>query len=208
MLAALFTGAGLGFSAGISPGPLTTLVLTSTLERGFRAGLRVAVAPLITDLPIIVVSLLIFSVLPPLLEFGLTVGGGLLLVYLGMETLRESRDAHLDLTSDPGALNQDLWRGVLVNLISPHPWLFWLSVGSPFLISAWQSNAGVAAFFLVGFYLLLVGSKIAMAWGVAGTRHLLNDRWYRTLLRVSGLLLLVFALLLFWQAYGHLHAGG
>lgn len=208
MLAALFTGASLGFSAGISPGPLTTLLLTSTLARGFRAGLRVAVAPLITDLPIIVISLLIFSVLPPLLEFGLTLGGGVLLVYLGVETLRDSRDAHLDLTSDPDALHQDLWRGVLVNLISPHPWLFWLSVGSPFLISAWRSDAGVAVFFLVGFYLLLVGSKIAIAWGVAGTRHLLNDRWYSMLLQVSGLLLLVFALLLFWQAYGQFHTGG
>ncbi|MEZ4558877.1 MAG: LysE family transporter [Caldilineaceae bacterium] len=204
MLSALLTGVSLGFSAGISPGPLTTLVLTSTLERGFRAGLRVAIAPLLTDLPIIVVSLLIFSALPPLLEIGLTVAGGVLLVYLGIETLRTSRHAHLELTPQPAALQQDLWRGVLVNVLSPHPWLFWLSVGSPILIGAWRTSPALAALFLLGFYALLVGSKIAIAWGVAGARHLLDDRWYRTLLRVSGALLLVFAALLFWQATIHL----
>lgn len=206
MLSALLTGVSLGFSAGISPGPLTTLVLTSTLERGFRAGLRVAIAPLLTDLPIIVVSLLIFSALPPLLEVGLTVAGGVLLAYLGAETLRDSRHAQLELSPNPDALNQDLWRGVLVNLISPHPWLFWLSVGSPILINAWRTNPTMAALFLLGFYALLVGSKIAIAWGVAGARHLLDDRWYRNLLRLSGVLLLVFAALLFWQAYTHFAA--
>ena len=43
----------LGLAAGVSPGPLLALVVSATLERGFGAGLRVASAPLVTDLPII-----------------------------------------------------------------------------------------------------------------------------------------------------------
>jgi threonine/homoserine/homoserine lactone efflux protein len=42
-----------GLSAGLSPGPLMTLVIAETLKRGIPAGIRIAVAPLITDLPII-----------------------------------------------------------------------------------------------------------------------------------------------------------
>ena len=56
-------GIGLGLAAGISPGPLLTLVISTTLERGFRAGTRIAIAPLITDAPIIVVTLLILSLI-------------------------------------------------------------------------------------------------------------------------------------------------
>jgi len=45
-------GLGLGLAAGASPGPLLTLVVSSTLARGFGAGLRVALAPVLTDAPI------------------------------------------------------------------------------------------------------------------------------------------------------------
>ena len=71
----LLTGLTLGFAAGISPGPLMTLVITRTLERGLGAGLRVAVAPLLTDLPIIAASLIFFAALPSALEILLTIGG-------------------------------------------------------------------------------------------------------------------------------------
>ena len=37
-------GLGLGLAAGISPGPLLALLISSTLERGFGAGLRVIAA--------------------------------------------------------------------------------------------------------------------------------------------------------------------
>ena len=200
MFAALMTGLSLGFSAGISPGPLNTLVLTTSLERGLRAGLRVAVAPLLTDLPIVVISLLIFTALPFGLEIALTLGGALLLTYMGVDTLLRARDARLSALIEHGAAGQDLLRGFMVNLLSPHPWLFWLGVGSPILIAAWRKSPLQGVLFLVGFYTLLVGSKIAIAMFVAGARTRLTDRWYRGLLAFSGLLLLLFAGLLFWQA--------
>jgi threonine/homoserine/homoserine lactone efflux protein len=34
-----------GLSAGLSPGPLLTLVIAETLKRGIAAGIRIAVAP-------------------------------------------------------------------------------------------------------------------------------------------------------------------
>ena len=55
-MTSIATAFALGFGAGISPGPLLTLVLTSTLQRGFGAGLRVALAPLLTDAPIVILA--------------------------------------------------------------------------------------------------------------------------------------------------------
>ncbi len=69
--AAFASGAFLGLSAGWSPGPLLTLVITETLRSGIGAGFRVAFAPLITDTPIILVAL----VLMPRLNTSLTVMG-------------------------------------------------------------------------------------------------------------------------------------
>ena len=51
----------------------------------------------------------------------------------------------------------------MTNLLSPHPWLFWLTVGAAILAKAIAQNWLVAAAFLFGFYLLLVGSKVLIA---------------------------------------------
>ncbi|MBK8047981.1 MAG: LysE family transporter [Anaerolineales bacterium] len=199
-MTSLLAGLSLGLSAGITPGPLLTLVVTRTLSRGFAAGARVAIAPLLSDLPIIVITLLLFNAMPPWLEMALTVIGGLFLIYLGVETMRSAKGATLQaLGGEPATANVDLWHGMLVNLLSPHPWLFWIAVGSPTLTHAWRISPLNAAAFLAGFYVLLVGGKIAVAFGVAGGRRYLNDLWYQRLLMLSGALLCLFGGLLLWS---------
>lgn len=196
----LLTGLSLGFGAGVSPGPLTTLVLTTTLERGFGAGLRVAIAPLLTDAPIILVCVLLVGALPSGFATFLALGGGLYVCYLGLHTLYGARQARLENTKNAIPPRQDVWRGFLVNVLSPNPWLFWLSVGSPILNTTWHTTLWGAFGFLAGFYLLLVGSKIGLAWAVAGGRHYLTDAAYRWLLAGSGLLLIFFGSVLLKQA--------
>jgi threonine/homoserine/homoserine lactone efflux protein len=50
-------GIGLGLAAGASPGPLSALLVAVSVDRGFPAGARVAMAPLLSDAPIVVLSL-------------------------------------------------------------------------------------------------------------------------------------------------------
>jgi threonine/homoserine/homoserine lactone efflux protein len=85
---------------------------------------------------------------------------------------------------------------VLVNLLSPHPWLFWLSVGGPLLVTAWRHGAIYGGAFLLGFYGLLAGSKVVLAVMLSASRHRLSLPWYRGLLGASAGLLLVAAIAL------------
>ena len=55
----LAMGSILGLSAGFAPGPLLTLVISETLQHDIRAGVKVALAPIVTDLPIIMLTLFI-----------------------------------------------------------------------------------------------------------------------------------------------------
>ena len=55
----------------------------------------------------------------------------------------------------------------------------------------------VAAAFLIGFYLLLVGSKVLVALMAGRSRELLAGRPYRVVMRVLAVLLALFAILLF-----------
>ena len=61
MIGLISAGLVYGLSAGFSPGPLMALVISQTLKHGIREGAKVAMAPLITDLPIILVSLLVLT---------------------------------------------------------------------------------------------------------------------------------------------------
>lgn len=190
----LLLGISLGFSAGISPGPLLTLVLTTTLRHGFLSGVRVAASPLITDGPIIFICVLVISSLPAAVATALTLGGAAFLVFLGIETLRGAPRATLQSAAvQPG---RDLLRGAMVNILSPHPWLFWLAVGGPIVTDAWELHPARSGAFLLGFFGLLIGSKVALAGAAAAGRAKLTDSGYQRLLIIAGSLLLLSGVLL------------
>jgi threonine/homoserine/homoserine lactone efflux protein len=193
---ALLLGLTLGLGAGLAPGPMLALVIRASLEGGFAAGARVALAPLVTDLPIIAVAVLLAAELPATALDVLGLAGGAFVVWLGIEALRDvpaPAEAAAGETVD-GVLR----RGVLTNLLNPHPWIFWVSVGAPILAGA---GPGEAIAFLVAFYVVLVGTKVAVAAALgAGRERLIRGRGYAIALRTSGVLLLAAGALLIAEA--------
>ena len=57
----LLSGVIFGLTLGVSPGPLLTLVISETLKHNRKEGIKVAIALTITDLPIVLITLLILS---------------------------------------------------------------------------------------------------------------------------------------------------
>ena len=180
-------GLSLGLGAGIAPGPLLALVIRSTLQDGVAAGIRMALSPLITDAPIILLAVVLAASLPDAVLGVLGIAGGAFVIWLGVEALRES-PALAEAAAGAAAPQRDLLRGALTNALSPHPWVFWITVGAPILA---QGDATDAVLFLAAFYLLLIGTKVALALTVgAGRDRLMQGRGYVVLLRASALLLL------------------
>jgi threonine/homoserine/homoserine lactone efflux protein len=186
-LDALLVGLSLGLGAGLAPGPLLALGIRSTLQDGTGAGVRVAFSPLITDIPIIVLAVVLASSLPDDALAALGIAGGIFVMWLGVEAIRES-PAPAEAAAGAASPQRDLLRGALTNALSPHPWVFWISVGAPIL--AEHGTAGSAAF-LGAFYFLLIGTKVAVAGLLgAGRERLIGGRGYVLLLRGSAVLLL------------------
>lgn len=197
-MSSLLLAATLGLGSGLSPGPLLTLVIKATLERGFMAGARVASAPLVTDLPIIVVSVFFLTRIPDSALSGISVVGGVFVVYLGVDAVAAALKAAPAADAGPDVpAARDLWQGALVNILSPHPWLAWLSVLGPLTLDLWHQSRVLAGAFVALFYAGLIGSKVAIAAAVARGRRHLRGRWYRAALLACGLTLVVLGLLLF-----------
>lgn len=195
MISALVAGVLLGASAGLAPGPLLTLVVSHGLEHGAREGAKVALAPLLTDAPIVAAAILASGWLSGSgwALGALSVAGGLFVARMGLGSLRSGPHRFASSQTKPRSLG----RGALVNALSPHPYLFWAGVGAPVVADSLREGgvAGVALF-LGTFYLLLVGSKVLLAVFAGRSRALLAGRAYVWTMRALGALLLLFALLL------------
>jgi threonine/homoserine/homoserine lactone efflux protein len=190
----LTIGSVLGLSAGLAPGPLLALVVAETLRHGVGAGIKVALAPVITDLPIILLAVYLLSGLADVawLLGGLSLAGGVFLLAVGWQDLRKER---VEITAPPAAA-RSLARGIATNALSPYPYLFWLTVGAPIMTRTAAVDGRAAVAFLLGFYLCLLGSKVLLAILVGRSRHLLGSRGYLLIVRLLGLVVCGFGLAL------------
>ena len=193
VLIVMASGCVFGLAGGFTPGPTTTVVVAQTIRFGFLDGLKVAIAPLLTDAPIITLSVLLVGQLArfePVLGI-ISLLGAAFLIYLAVESLRVRGVEIADENVQPRSIR----KGFIANLLNPHPYLFWFVIGAPTLLKAWTVSVLAAVVFIVGLYVCLVGSKILIAWLVARSRGFLQSRGYVYVNRLLGVALVVFALL-------------
>ncbi|RJP94850.1 MAG: LysE family translocator [Desulfobacteraceae bacterium] len=197
MLLFLTAGIVLGFSAGVAPGPLLALIIAETLQHNLKAGIKVALAPIITDLPIVMLTLLILSRLSHFQTIlgAISIFGGLFIVWLGWQNLCIA-GVNIEIAS---VKENALRKGIITNFLSPHPYLFWFSVGAPATVRAMDHSGFAAAAFIGSFYGLLVGSKIAIAVIVGKSRSFLAGRSYIYTMRGLGVILVGFGALLVYD---------
>lgn len=195
MLLYFLQGLTLGFSAGVQPGPFLAYLLNQTLALGPRRALPFALAPLGSDGPIIAIILLVLTQMPVGFLRVLQIVGGLFLLYLAYGAYQTAR-ANAAIT--PRSTQTGFINAVLMNTISPGPWIFWSTVGGPLLIEAWRLSAGHALSFVLGFYITLLGTLMGFVLLFA-TAHRLDSRLTRGLNYVAALVLLGFGLYQLWR---------
>jgi threonine/homoserine/homoserine lactone efflux protein len=196
----LVSGIILGLSSGLIPGPLLTLVISETLKHGIREGIKISIVPLLSDLPIVLVTILILTRLSdirPALGI-ISILGTIFLFYLAIESL-SFRGSDIDAEAKP----QSFKKGIITNLLNPSPYIFWLSIGAPTVVKAMDIGLLSASLFIFPFYFSLVGSKIMVAFVTSRSRHFLKSRNFIYTIRALGLALLMFAALFLKHALGY-----
>jgi len=197
MIELLIAGITLGLYSGLSPGPLLVLVISQTLKHGYKEGVKVALAPLLTDLPIILISVFFLSLISGYSSILgiISICGGLYLGYFAYESFKTKGLKGEIESGEP----KSLLKGVTVNFLNPSPYLFWITVGGPIIITAYMKNVFSPWWFIVGFYAFLVGSKIVLAVISGKSREFLTGRLYIYIMRVLGIMLVIFALYFAYQ---------
>lgn len=194
MIALIGAGVVLGLSSGFAPGPLLALVIAQTLRYGPREGIKVSIAPLITDAPIIGISVFLVSRFAGMQAVlgAISLAGGLFVLYLAWETFRAQGPSAGEANDRAGSIG----RGIAVNALSPHPYVFWITVGSPVIIRSYRESPVSAILFILSFLVCLIGAKVIIALLVSRSKKILTGKAYRFIMGSLGIALFVFAVTL------------
>ncbi len=190
------TGFILGITAGISPGPLMAVLISETLKGNIKNGLVISIIPVITDIPLIVLLVVFFKQLQysEIIIKVLSFSGFIVLLYYGIKDLFTEK-VEIDLNVSKVS---SFKKGLITNLLNPHPYIFWGLVGVPFMISG---NTVQMVLFVLSFFTGIVGSKILIAVLTERSKRFIQSRYYLYLIKLSGLVLIVFGLILFFRAF-------
>ena len=197
MLGYLIQGIGYGFAAAVQPGPFQAYLVSQTLTRGWRRALPVALAPLVSDGPIVAIVLLVLSQIPLAVQRFLYIAGGLFVLYLARNAFRAWRHfdvaASLTVQSD----RQNMLKAALVNALNPGPYLYWSLVAGPVFLAGWRKAPATGIGFLVGFYVAIVVTLAGLVL-LFGTARQLGPKVTRALLGISAVALVGFGLYQLW----------
>jgi threonine/homoserine/homoserine lactone efflux protein len=191
-------GGGYGLAAAAQPGAFQTFVISQTLINGWRRTLPAALAPLISDGPILVLMLALLTRLPEWTRGVLHLASGVFILYLAAGAVKAWRKFDAAAVVAPTAGKHGLLKAALMNLISPGPYLFWGLVAGPILLEAWSESPKSGLAFLAGFYAAMIATLAGIIL-LFGTARQLGPRVHRALLLISAILLAGFGVYQLWM---------
>ncbi len=201
----------IGFSVASIPGPTIILIASETLRKGAGAGLSVMTAPLLLDALLMLPLGLFFQALLPVESgrAGLMIIGGGLLVWFGLQSIRTAANKRsTTIEPSPSAQRQEqetrpFFKGILVHLTSPYPYLYWGTVGAPLVRQGFEAGGfWTAAIFPLGFWVGTTSFTLVVIALLARGKKLLSPPWQLFFHRALGALLIatgVFLMMKGWQ---------
>ncbi len=149
-----------GFSGALVPGPMLTLVISSVAKKGFWTSFFIVVGHAILELFIVAAFFLglLRYLENPLVAKIIGVLGGVFLLYLGVDILVsvfrkkfiiDFKSMIKKRTMNSRSTGIIILKGILVSLMNPYWFIWWISIGAAFIVKSVKFNiTGVTSFFI------------------------------------------------------------
>lgn len=181
----------IGLTGALAPGPTLVATINSSLQRGWTVGPKVATGHALTE---VVVFLLIVLGLATVAEehtSTVAVVGGSALILFGLLTLKESKTATMKISQGDATSNPYL-AGALTSVANPYFWIWWLSIGSAFVLAELRGGLLLAMIFMIGHWGADFGWYTFVSTSLDRGRTLLSEANYRRTLALCGAFLVLF----------------
>lgn len=148
------------FSGALVPGPMLTLVISSVASKGFWTSFFIVVGHSLLELIVVISFFLgILKFLDnPLITKIIGLLGGIFLLYIGIDIIVSifKKKFIIDFKS---VLKQRtitgkstitvIFKGILISLMNPYWFIWWISIGAAFLLKSVKFNiAGISSFYI------------------------------------------------------------
>lgn len=195
-------------SAVSIPGPMQAYLLNVTLRAGLRRGLLVVFSPLLTDAPIIILTVFVLGTLPDAVVQLMRLFGGLLLLWIAYTAYKQyvSGATFMGAAQDAEApavlsVRRVLLTAMMMNFLSPGPYIFWATINGPLFLDALEISVWYGVAFLLAFYIPFIGGMAIIA-VVINRLGRIGPGVTRTLIAVTMVLLIFFGVTLITTALG------
>jgi threonine/homoserine/homoserine lactone efflux protein len=197
MISYFIFGLTYSFACVVQPGPFQAYLFSQSVTNGWRKTIPLVFAPLLSDLPVIILVLFVLTSVPHEVLAILQCFGGIFLLYLAYKAFITFRSQTADERPDTSAYG-NLFRAVMVNLFNPNPYLGWSLVMGPMLIKGWSESPENGIALIAGFYISMIiySAVMVILFAAAGS---LGPRVNRISLVVSVIAFLIFGFYQLWS---------
>ncbi|PRO67103.1 LysE family translocator [Alkalicoccus urumqiensis] len=194
----------LGLALAAPVGPVTIVQISRGLQGGFRAAWLVGVGGMGADLLMMLLVAAGFSRLPDIwwIEPILWAAGGIVLFYLGIDSIRTGRRQLPELSgAETARAGSSLRTGFLLAAANPMNLVFWAGIYGSVLVSIEDRGSAAAAAATACIFLGIIVWDLASAAVIAYSRRFITPRRMQYISISAGLILLGFALAFFWAIF-------
>jgi threonine/homoserine/homoserine lactone efflux protein len=193
--AIFFTSFIVGLSGALMPGPLLTITISQSPQRGYWTGPLLIVGHGLLELALVIALLL--GLAPFLQEKAVfivtAIGGSAVLLWMAFGMFRALPELHLQRhTSTPASRNL-MMTGAIVSLANPYWTIWWVSIGLGYILQSLKLGTWGIVSFLSGHILADLSWYTAISVAFWKGKTLFSDRMYRFLIGGCAVFLVVFA---------------
>ena len=203
----VYSGIVLGLTLSVLVGPIFFVLVQTTVERGFRAGMTFVAGVWTSDFAYAAavysgVSLMKTLLASPHFNFYMSLFGGSLLLIFGLATLFSPTPVQqstqpLDSPRSPFRL----WvKGFLLNAINPGTIFFWVGITSTQIVKE-QLSTFDGLVFLFTLFAVIVFTDVLKVASAKLLQRYMQPRYIAWLRKISGIALIAFGIILIYKVF-------
>jgi threonine/homoserine/homoserine lactone efflux protein len=183
----------IGLTGAVAPGPMLVATINASVRDGWKSGPVIVAGHMALEAILFALVILGFAAIAMQYFSVVAAAGGIALIIFGALSIKgafaEQSCAEDGLPQCPPFL-----AGVVTSASNPYFWIWWLTVGSAFILSGYQAGMLMAVTFMGGHWMADLGYYTLVGAATEQGRALLSERSYRVVLSATGLFLIVFGL--------------